>query len=204
MPITIDDLKLYDGGTMGPAADPVLTLLLAAATTTVAAYCGWRSLYSAEYSEARDGTDGPKLVLANSPVTALSTVMLGTKDLHVITDPLDTQTVGVRVVRTRLLVYNGGKFDKGVNNVAVRYTAGYDDVQGRYPLPDDIKLAVMMLALLRYRGRQRVGVASKSLATESVTWGDASGAASGAASGVPPEIRGLLAPYVNTVPETGG
>lgn len=56
------------------------------------------------------------------------------------------------------------RFEKGVKNVEIRYTAGFETI------PLDIEQAVIETVALRYAERDRIGQQSKSLAGETVTF----------------------------------
>jgi hypothetical protein len=55
-------------------------------------------------------------------------------------------------------------FEAGASNVYLEYVAGYD------PIPSEIEQACIDLVSLRYRERDRIGLTSKSLAGESITF----------------------------------
>jgi hypothetical protein len=58
----------------------------------------------------------------------------------------------------------GYRFNRGVSNVVISYTAGYAVV------PPDLEQACIELCALRYRELDRIGLISKGLAGETITF----------------------------------
>ena len=132
--------------------DALLTRLVSAASQYIQSWLN-RSIVSADYSEVRDGTGGETLQFACFPVTDVATVTI---DDHVVPHAPSTVAAGYAFSSTQLSV-RGYRFTRGVQNIAISYTAGYAIV------PPDIAQACVELVSLRYRERGRIGELSRSV-----------------------------------------
>lgn len=110
-----------------------------------------RDLLSASYTEKYSGVGGSKLSMKNYPITAVASVSVGGVALQA----SDGNSTGFAFDEFSV-VYIGGVFPKGYNNVAIAYTAGYPAV------PAEIELACIELVVLAYRERPRLGKRSES------------------------------------------
>lgn len=164
--------------------DALLTRLITAASQYVQSWLN-RSVALADYLETRDGTGGEALQFSCFPV---SDVKWLTIDGQVIPQATASQVAGYVFSPTQLAV-RGYRFGRGLQNVAVAYTAGYPEV------PPDIAQACIELVALRYRERTRVGEISKSLGgAETVTY---------AQKDMSDAIKTLLQQYRAVVPVAG-
>lgn len=168
--------------------DAVLQSLI----TSVSKYIeNWlnRTILSATYTEYRDGTGTNRIMLANQPVTAVSSVVMNNLGVPAVAIPASTaMSFGyVFDARNIKLVGFGAKFPMGMNNVVVTYTAGYATV------PVDIERACLELVALRFRERSRIGENSKSIGGETVSYN---------VKDFPDSVRTLLNQYrkVATIP----
>jgi len=80
---------------------------------------------------------------------------------------------------------NGYTFTRGLQNVAIAYTAGYPEP------PVDIKQAVTELVAMRFRERDRIGVSSKSIAGENMSF---------TVADMPDSVKTILHNYRKVVP----
>lgn len=119
-----------------------------------------RDVTKQDYTEKYNGNGHTKLTLSSSPITAISSL-----SVDGIAVPLssDGKQAGYMFSETMLYLI-GHTFTKGFQNVSVSYTAGYENV------PYDIEQACIDLVALKYKERDRIGIQSKTLATESITY----------------------------------
>jgi hypothetical protein len=79
--------------------------------------------------------------------------------------PLSSDGIQAGYMFSETMLYLiGYTFTKGFQNVSISYTAGYENV------PGDIEQACIDLVSLKYKERERIGIQSKTLATESITY----------------------------------
>jgi len=139
--------------------DTLLLRMIDAASDAIETYCS-RTFLSATYNEVRDGTGQRKLTMRHFPITAVSSVTVNGQAISARQAPMGTGfTFDEYSVRL-----SGSMFDTGLDNVAVTYTAGLAEV------PSSIDLACCEMVALRYKARDRLGVSSKSLAGESISF----------------------------------
>jgi len=118
-----------------------------------------RDIKSQTYTEYRNGKGHSKLMLKNYPVTAVSSLAINGVPI-----PLsDGQSVGY-LFDERSLYLIGYTFTIGFLNVKIVYTAGYTTI------PYAISQACIDLVALKYKEKDRVGVQSINLATETITY----------------------------------
>jgi hypothetical protein len=152
---TLADVKawLKTGQSAFPITDDaLLTRLVTAASQYIQSWLN-RPIASADYLEVRDGTGGETLQFACFPVTEVTAVTI---DGQTVPRATSTGAVGYAFSPTQLSV-RGYRFSRGLQNIAVSYTAGYATV------PPDIAQACIELVSLRYRERSRIGELSRSL-----------------------------------------
>jgi hypothetical protein len=122
-----------------------------------------RDIAENDYVETRNGNGTPILLLEQYPVSAVTSVTL---DGEEIPERVDTGDGGWVLIDAPpgVLALDGGYWTKGIQNVVIEYTAGYD------PIPPDIQGAATEYAAQRYRARDRVGLMSRSVGGESVSY----------------------------------
>ena len=138
---TVAAVKAYGGITAPSAADANLQTLIAAVSTFVGNFTQ-RKFASAAYSEVRNGTGGTELVLANPPVTAVTSLSIDNTPIP--SQPAAFQP-GFFLVGTNVLALYGYTFTRTKRNVYVSYTAGYVTV------PLDIAQACNEIVVASYR-----------------------------------------------------
>ena len=171
MQITVEALKQRLG--IDPAnssRDVSLAAVLAAVEISAEAYIG-RKLLKQEYIEQYNGNGKNSLVLNQYPVVEIAEVQINGK------------TVQDWRHDNWLLMREAG-FSKGLRNVQVRYSAGYDT------LPADFCDAVLQIAAQRIFEINNKGVQSKSLAGETITYSSFS-----QSDGMPPAALSILKRY---------
>lgn len=113
-----------------------------------------RDLKAVERTETYDGTGSDLLLLRLAPVTSVARVLV---------DGREVPAAAYRATPSAL-VRVGGWWPAGWGNVVVTYTAGYN------PIPVDVEQACLELAALRWRERDRIGLASKGFGQETTTF----------------------------------
>jgi len=139
--------------------DALLTRLISAASDFILSWLD-RDLALQSYTEPRDGSGGNRLSFANTPVTSVQSLSI---DGLAIPAAPDAISPGFVYSATQLYL-RGYRFCRGVQNVAIAYTAGYAAT------PLEVEQACIELVALRYRERERIGHVSKSLAGETVSF----------------------------------
>ncbi len=177
---SVSDAKQYLGIT-DTSRDALLGALVDAASEAIENFCR-RRFATAQYTEYHDGGDSAILLLDHCPVQSVS-------EIHVDEDhdfenavPIDVNDY-VLYSEEGLVVRIAGLFGAGARNVRVIYTAGYAQT------PRDVNRAcVTLVASWFNRGRQSAdGIDSEQI-------GDY--AAKFSACSLPPQVTGLLTPYL--------
>lgn len=199
---TLADIKTFAGIT-DMNKDAVITSLLDPCLMAIGNFCN-RTFQSQNVSEYRDGNSAARMLMANYPITQLTSLIIDG-----VTIPLAFGSNGYTVIpKSRTIILTGYKFTRGLRNVQVQMTAGFGDGSGQggadiCPWPSDLKLAHAMYVVTRLNERSRLGIGSKTLAAESVTFTDGPSGTSSGSQGIPAAARVILENYMNTVPETG-
>lgn len=176
---TLADLKGYVVSSGND--DLLLSRLITAGSTYIQSWLN-RTLGSASYAETRDGTGGIRMVFSNQPVTAVSSVTIDGNAIPLSSGP----TVSGYYFTPTLIGLRGYTFTQSGGNVSISYTAGYSVI------PEDIRQSCIEVVALKYKMRDRVGVRSKSLAGESITFEQ---------NDLSDSVKTLLNQYKNVVPE---
>ena len=195
------DVKSFIGVTSANA-DSLLQSLLDSSVTAFASYCNKDSFFNTTYTAYRDGNGGTKMIMVNSPITSVASVVI---DGTAILPAVNGGTGYSFAPGGRLVWLNGYRFNRGIRNCVITYTAGYNDAAKLYPLPGDLGLACKMYVAMRYREKDRLGIGSRSLAGESVSYTDGHTTGNTAGlnpSGMPPAAMNILENYMNMVPES--
>lgn len=160
--------------------DGLLAVIVAAVNTWVPNWLN-RSLDSLQRSDVLDGNGSRVLMTPEWPITAVASLAVDGVNLPASSSII---TAGYRF-HNRVIMLNDYRFTRGVGNVEITYTAGYQSV------PADLASAATELALLMFRDRDRVGLTSKSVAGEVI----------GLFNGeMPARVKSILQPYKNVVP----
>ncbi len=169
-------------GLSSNADDALLQRLIDAAGGFIDRYLG-RQVEEAVHDETYDGTGGPTLALPLLPGQRVSEVLSLAVADRPIPQANDARARGYRV-DGNLVTLAGEAFARGRRNVAIIYRAGY-----AAPPPEMVQ-ACIELAALRYRERERIGHASKSVGGETVSF---------ALDDMPAQTRTLLDRYRRVV-----
>lgn len=155
---TLDSVKAWLG-VSSATDDALLARLVSASSAYVETWLN-RSILSATYSDTRDGHGRTRMMLPQAPVTAISSVTVD----GVAVPAATTATMSGYVFTETSVGLRGYTFTSGMNNVVIQYTAGFDVV------PTDVEQAVIELIGRRYKERDRIGLVSKGLAGETITY----------------------------------
>lgn len=149
---TIESLRGLLGQEYATRDDALLSAILGAASDFFERECG-RKIAVADYEETFDGNGTHGVILAASPVVAVTSVTVNGDTI-----PQRTAWDGTGWVlqgdRLRLV---GSVYSRGVGNCVVSYRAGFD------PIPEDVRMAVLEMAALKFRGRDSIGVFSRAV-----------------------------------------
>jgi len=148
---TLADLKAWLG-IVSDTDDELLARLISGVSAFMEQRTGRRFLED-EYREVRDGHGGRRLLFAHYPVTEVSSVKVDGAAILPAAGALDA---GYRFTE-RMVTLTGYAFSRGLGNVELSYTAGYEAV------PGDLAQACIELCALRYKDRERIGQVSKAL-----------------------------------------
>lgn len=140
--------------------DALLTRLIAAGSDYIQAWLN-RDITAQAYSSYRDGPGGTRMMFRNYPVTAITMVKV---DGQVIPASAPGSGNNGYVFTETSVTLIGYTFTRGASNVFFQYTAGYAVI------PNEIEQACIELVSLRYKERDRIGLVSKGLAGETITY----------------------------------
>ena len=169
--VTLADAKQYLNSSSND--DALMQRLITAASVYLQSWMS-RNIPSQAYSETRDGTGGNRLLFGNWPVTAVSSVYVD----GVLVPPSPGYGFGGYYFDATKIVLRPGSFStssssgnfyssvftRDVGNVQLSYTAGYTTI------PEDLRQATLDTLAVKYRNRDRIGLMSKVLANESLTF----------------------------------
>jgi uncharacterized phiE125 gp8 family phage protein len=127
--------------------------LVTAASTLIQSLLGYQ-VASGTYTETRHGHGKESLVFGNTPVTAVSSVIVCG---NAIAPATSWGQAGYLFDETALYLSGGLRFDRGFRNIQLAYTAGYAAV------PADLAQACNELVGLRYGQRLRQDFVSQTL-----------------------------------------
>jgi len=177
---TLADLEAWLGLASGNQDEPLLARLITAASAYIETWCD-RAFASQGYSETRDGTGAQRMAFAQTPVTAVTSVVVS--GLTIL--PGDATGAPGYYFTPTMLMLNGLVFARGLGNVRLAYTAGFATI------PPEIAQACIELTALRYRELGHIGTASKSVAGESTSF---------VVKDMPPSVATVLASWRRVVP----
>lgn len=179
---TVEAVKQYLGTTTTVESAEVQRLVTAASKYLVSALS--RPVKSASITWDTNGNGRTVLYLPVQPVTAVSSAAIAGEAALAAATPGGTDE-GYLVSGMTLVLRGGRVWSRGVLNVRVVYTAGYATV------PPEIEQGTIELVAARLRERDRVGIQSRSLGPESVTF---------AREDLPPTVKRLVDQWRRVVP----
>lgn len=137
-----------------------LQRVLNAASTFVENYLGFKVLRHT-VTEQRDGNGKTEMMLKEHYVLSFTSVTISGQAFP---ESPDYQQRGWRHADWWIMLQGGDVFPRGRRNITLVYEAGFDVV------PADIEQAVIDLCALRYKEKDRIGIQSKSLAAETISF----------------------------------
>lgn len=178
---TLDQVKTYLGGPIPPSLDPVLQQLITAASAYVMSACN-RTFKSANYTETYDGTGTERLLLKQTPVTAVASVEVDGLLWNMTTS---ARADGYQFDATGLYATGCAWFPYVLRVVKVAYTAGYTTI------PADLAQAVVEMVCDKYKRRDNLGIAARQIAGETISY---------TAADVPKSAKPVLQAYTRVAP----
>lgn len=139
--------------------DSLLNRMITAASAFVESWLN-RTFAITAYSELLDGTGGRRMGLGNYPILTVTKVQVGTQ----LYSPAPAPGQLGYTFDKNAITLNQACFVRDKNNVVIEYTAGYASV------PADIEQAVIEMIGLRFKEKDRIGVSSKTLAGETISF----------------------------------
>src|SRR6185312_9914823 len=171
---SIEDVKTYFNITSS-AEDYVLTVLVASASANIEQYCN-RTFAQAAYTETRNGNGGDRISVRQYPIASVQSVTVDG-----LTVPIASNAVSDGVVFSDDAIYirNRGRpgypaapwcFARGVQNVVLQYTAGYQTI------PADLNQACVELVGWKRAKRDRIDKKNETLGSQQTQGYDLSAA----------------------------
>ena len=176
---TLSNVKAWLG-VSSPTDDDLLTRLITAYSEYIQTWMN-RTITHSDYSDVLDGHGGATIMLPNYPVVAVASVVIDGQPVPVASS---STGAGYRFNST-MVVLNGYRFARGVQNVEISYSAGYAAT------PPELEQACIELVSMRYKERDRIGQASKSIGGEVVSF---------IVKDFPESVRTVLNNYRKVVP----
>ena len=145
-------------------SDAQLTALIAAVSGSIRLYCN-RNFGTATYTETYDGSGTGRQWMNQRPVTAVSSITLN----GVAMTQRPSNNVGGYgwTFNRNELLFAGGVFGAGFQNLTVAYTAGLTYSQTNYP---DLWQAAVEWVGIIYRAATRIGKLSEGLANNTTAF----------------------------------
>lgn len=175
--VTVADVKRYAPNVTGNGLDDLIQDLITNESQFIDTWLN-RPVLEGTHTERYNGEGSALIPLHHFPITAVSSVKVNDQAWDFAT--LTTQ-MGFRF-DDRFLIAINAVFPRGYQNIEVTYTGGYT----KAAVPQDIKQACIELVTLRIDERKRLGVTSKSLNGENITYSD---------KDMPESVQARLNPY---------
>ncbi len=154
----LENVKGYLGVST-TADDDLFEMLIRAASDFIRSYLG-RDITLENYIERLNGMGTNRMVMKNYPITAITSLTIDGTNIPA---AADSRHAGY-LFDADMIYLVGFRFNRGFQNVVVNYTAGYISV------PAAVEQACIDLAALKYKEKERIGIQSKTLATETVVY----------------------------------
>lgn len=160
---TLAQVKQHIGNFADATDDILLQRLALAASGFIEGRCAC-TFAQAGYAERRNGNGLAYLSLRARPVTAVHSLTINGV---AVAEATTWDSRGWALESPwRLVLLGGLEFTRGGMNVVVSYTAGYTAAT----MPDDLVQACCHLAALFYKERDRIGLSSKSVGGEAISY----------------------------------
>jgi hypothetical protein len=164
---TLEDFQTYTGNTTAGVEDAV-NALIPQVSDMIEQYCQ-RTFASATVTETRNGNNGGRLFVKQPPVTAISSLTVDGVAVPVSSGPLsygyvfdDEGWVYIREGRDGPFGTAAVRFNRGIQNVVIAYTGGFD------PIPPAVVQAAVELIAWKLAKRARIDKKSETLAQQTV------------------------------------
>jgi len=148
-------------GVTSSDGDQLLARLISASSDYIQTWLN-RTFAVAAYTEVRSGVGGDGMAVKAYPIVAVTSVTIDGLSIPACTGQTDFGYV-VNDPRTMIFL-RGYRYNRGRANVGLSYTAGFTTI------PNEIEQACIELVGLRFRDRDRIGVTSKGMAGESISF----------------------------------
>lgn len=125
-----------------------------------------RSIFIGQQTEVRDGTGTTTMMVSDWPITAVTSVTIDGTAIPLSTDP----SVSGYYFTETLIGLRGYRFTNDQANVVLVYSSGYAALTHPEQVPAELAQACLEICALRYKERPFIGINSKSLAGESVSY----------------------------------
>lgn len=158
-----------------PDEDGRIVAILAAVESQVVKHLGYNPERSSHFE--RMNGNGQQFIV---PTVGFPLASVDSLVIDGVTIPAEGAAPGYYVDEGVLRLSGSYRFTKGFGNVKLSYQAGFS------PVPDAIKQAVIEMTALRLKEIERIGVSSKWLAGESVSY---------ALTQMPESAKGYLEPF---------
>lgn len=155
----VADVKKWLGLT-STTDDALLARLVTAASAAIESYLN-RTFEAKDYEGVFDGLGNDRLMPPNYPLLSITSVSVNDE---VIPRSLSATAPGWVASSTMIMLRWPYRFEVGVQNVKVSYRAGFESI------PTDVAQACIELCALRYEDRKRIGITSKGLAGETISF----------------------------------
>lgn len=160
--VTLAQLKAHIGNAADATDDAVLQRITDSVCSFLESACN-RTFAVTNYVEHRNGNGGRYIVLNHYPVVTITSLQVNGVPIPQSTswdEPGWVLTHGYR-----LDVRGGGyAFHRGDLNVVIAYSAGFAAI------PGDLQQAALVMGAMAYKERDRIGITSKSVGGESVSF----------------------------------
>jgi len=168
----------------GSTKDLILTMLILAASKYIEeTHCQRRFKHQAYTSEVYNGNGSPRLFLKNKPIVTGSTLTLQhrtTEKNEASWETVDAEDYFIDNAGAKLEM-NSGRFEEGIQNYRVTYTAGFylpseteyqDGTDDDKDLPYDLELAMLDMVSSMYSARTSSGVVKEKVGQVEVTYAE--------------------------------
>jgi hypothetical protein len=156
---TVQQVKDYLG-IKDNASDALLGQLVAAADSFVLSYIETDSVLETDYVERYNGTGSERLVPDHNPIKSITSLKVNGREIP----PQPEYGQRGYFFDKNIIVLSGEKFLVGFRNVEISYRAGLPTV------PPDMAQAATYIASQMWKRRDRIGVSSKSIGQESISF----------------------------------
>lgn len=154
--ITLDEVKPWLNIDLpNHNSDTLLSSLISAASGWVSNWIN-RDILSASYTVYLDGSGSNRQMLGDYPITAVSSLNINGVSIP---SAVGFNDNGFRF-DDKSIMLKGYRFERGVSNIQISYTAGYATV------PQDLKQVTIELVGYKFKEMTRIGLSQKNIAGE--------------------------------------